>query len=361
MSYVTAALVDSPTVADPSAPPDPVSSPDPAAPASAGNDAAAAAPAPEPAPATRTPRYRVLESTTLRPTPEAQRKVVVSRYAARGFSRVDPTDLQATSVTIASFNVLGASHSASRGARSGVARMASTVGLLRAHGVSVVGLQEFQEPQYRAFESMAGGEYDVWPGVLHGTHVDVQNSIAWRSADWSLVEAHTLSVPYFFGHRVPMPVILLENRDSGRRVWFMNFHNPADAHGNAAGYRAAARAIEAAEANRLKAEAPVVLTGDMNDRSEFACPFAAATGMHSADGVTDNGHCTLPQHTNVDWIFGTPDIEFSSFVTDFSTKDRGVSDHPMVRATLTLPAVADPAACEKEKAAGTTLWFCPRR
>jgi hypothetical protein len=39
---------------------------------------------------------------------------------------------------------------------------------------------------------------------------------------------------------------------------------------------------------------PVLFTGDMNDRREFACPLTAQSGMHSADGARTVGapaHC----------------------------------------------------------------------
>jgi hypothetical protein len=58
---------------------------------------------------------------------------------------------------------------------------------------------------------------------------------------------------------------------------------------------------------------------------------------------------------NVDWIFGSSSLDFSSFVTDFSTKTRRISDHPMVRSGVTVPAVADPR-CRKAWSFG---WFCP--
>ena len=78
--------------------------------------------------------------------------------------------------------------------------------------------------------------------------------------------------------------------------------------------------------------------------------------MHSADGAYYSGGCHLPQHTNVDWIFGSGGLDFSSFVTDRSSQTRHISDHPMVRSDVTVPAVNDPR-CHKAMTFG---WFCPR-
>jgi hypothetical protein len=47
--------------------------------------------------------------------------------------------------------------------------------MLAKYGIDVVGFQEFQGPQHRAFLAQAGRTYAVWapPG-------DAENSIAWR-------------------------------------------------------------------------------------------------------------------------------------------------------------------------------------
>lgn len=301
--------------------------------------------------------YHVTRGVALRPKHPAFYRLSL-KMAKRGYVLRDSAKGRSTHFTVSSFNVLGAGHTAAKGGIGpGVARMHSAVGLLTSHGVSVAGLQELQEPQYRTFQALVGGTYDAYPGLSLGVQ-PVQNSIVWRSADWSLVEAHTISIPYFHGNRVPMPYILLRNRHSGREMWFYNSHNPADAYGPAGHWRAIATSIEASLVRRLTADGtPMIVTGDMNDRAPFACPFASGSGMRSADGAYYAGGCHLPARMNVDWIFGSRSLDFSSFVTDFSTKYRHISDHPMVRADVTLPAVADPR-CRKAMGFG---WFCPHR
>jgi endonuclease/exonuclease/phosphatase family metal-dependent hydrolase len=301
--------------------------------------------------------FHVTKGVSLRPKHPAFYRLSL-HMAKRGYVLRQSPKGRTTHFVVSSFNVLGAGHTAAKGGMGpGVARMHAAVGLLLSNDVSVAGLQEFQEPQYRTFQALVGGTYDAYPGLSLGVQ-PVQNSIVWRSADWSLVEAHTLSVPYFHGHHVPMPYVLLRNRHSGREVWFYNSHNPANAYGPAAHWRAIATSLEAHLVRSLTADGtPMIVTGDMNDREPFACPFASGSGMHSADGVFYSGGCHLPRRMNVDWIFGSHTLDFSSFVTDRSTQTRRISDHPMVRSAVTVPAVADPR-CRRAFGFG---WFCPHR
>jgi hypothetical protein len=301
------------------------------------------------------PTYAVRQGVVLEPRHPAFYALSL-RMEKRGFVFRRSAKGEPTTFTVSSLNVLGAGHTTGKGGYApGVVRIHGAVGLLMSHNVSVAGLQEFQEPQFRAFEGMVGGVYAAYPGLSLGVQ-PVQNSIIWKRSDWSLVEAHTISIPYFHGHRVPMPYVLLRNLHTGREVWFYNSHNPADAYGPAAHWRAIATSIEVGLARRLTADGtPMIVTGDMNDREPFACPFASGTGMHSADGVYYSGGCHLPRHTNVDWIFGSSSLDFSAFVTDRSTQTRRITDHPMVRSAVTVPAMNDPR-CHKAPGFG---WFCP--
>ena len=246
--------------------------------------------------------------------------------------------LHHTVFRVASFNVLGASHTGSGGRHSkygpGAARMHGTVQVLKAYQVSVVGLQEFQPGQQRVFAALAG-DYRMFPGP-GGNRLASVNSIAWRASDWELVEAHYLSVPYFHGHLRPMPYVLLEHRDSGRRVWFVNTHNPADAHGPAQAFRNAAVQREAALVNSLHSSGtPVVLTGDMNDRAAFFCPITGATALRAAAGGSHEGGCRPPAN-GVDWILGTPEITFTRAGSVRTGITGRISDHPFVYGDVSL-------------------------
>ncbi len=175
--------------------------------------------------------------------------------------------------TVATFNTLGSSHTGTGGNKawlaSGPARTRGAVRLLETYGVDVVGLQEFQRPQYRAFLRLTGGAYGVW-----SPRGDTENAVAWRRGRFRFVSASTLAVPYFDGHPRRMPVVRLQDLTTGTVTTFLNVHNPADTrqYPRQGRWRAVAVAREVALVRRLSgAGARVVVTGDMNDRHDVYC------------------------------------------------------------------------------------------
>jgi len=256
--------------------------------------------------------------------------VAQARWRAR-----HPTEFQ-----VSTFNLLGYGHTAKGGNRpgwaSGTTRMHWAVDLLNGAGIDVAGFQEFQTEQYNVFQNIAGGAWDVYPGTALG-RAAVQNSVVWREDTWSLVEAHTIGIPYFGGDIIQMPYVLLENTLTGERVWFGNFHNPADAHGAAQRWRNIAVGRESALAASLHADGtPVIMTGDFNDREQAFCPMTARAPMQAANGGSTGGGCNPPSHMEVDWIFGSTDFTFSGYVADSGQLVRKTTDHPFVYATATL-------------------------
>lgn len=83
--------------------------------------------------------------------------------------------------------------------------------------------------------------------------------------------------------------------------------------------------------------------------------------MHASDGATYAGGCSVPMkpYPTVDWIFGTSTVTFSGHLADWSTRDREISDHEMIRATATIAPRADDPACVTRKVDGTKRWWCP--
>jgi len=244
-----------------------------------------------------------------------------------------------TTFRIASFNVLGSSHTARGGNKpgyaSGPARMVGAVGMLRAHNVDVVGLQEYEPSQHVAFQRIAGDGYAVYPGLQIGTK-GVRNSIAWRTDTWKLVTARTILIPYFRGNRVPMPYVLLEHSETGSQVWFINVHNPASSakRGNNERWRDVGTALQIGLINRLRSatQRPVILTGDFNERAEAFCKVTSGAPVRAANGGTTGGRCVTPPDLRIDWIFGTEDITFS----DYASRRSRFSDHPIVVSTATV-------------------------
>ncbi|MGH3444015.1 MAG: endonuclease/exonuclease/phosphatase family protein [Nocardioidaceae bacterium] len=262
--------------------------------------------------------------------------------AARSASTAAEESLP-TEVRVASFNVLGASHTRhSRKYRSGSRRMHGVVRLLERNAVGVVGLQELQASQLERFLALTGGRYAVYPG-LSLRQIDSENSIAWDTSVWEPVEEHTVPIPYFNGRLRPMPVVLLRNKLTDMTAWVANVHTPATNrhHRGQDGWRAQAIADMAALATQLQATGiPVLLTGDFNERADAFCPITGTAPMIAARGGTNvDGVCDPMHPWYVDWVFGSQGVSFTDYAEIRGRLDRRTSDHPMIVAT----AHVDPA------------------
>lgn len=269
----------------------------------------------------------------------------VAPQASALASAAQSAAVESTSFRVATFNVLGASHTRPRGdsrnKRSYQERTPYAVQLLEQHRVDVVGLQEFESPQARLFDQLTGARWDLFPAPGSNA-ADGRRSIAWRTDRWELVDAGSVAVPYFGGSTVQSPVVLLRYRATGRSVWFLNVHNPASGCAVCGGsndrWRAEALQREIVAISKLNADGtPVVFTGDMNAREAFFCTIAAAIPVVFANGGSYGaGGCLPPRPTPIDWIVGTPQLAFSDFVTDRGPLNRMASDHAIVAATAHL-------------------------
>ena len=230
-----------------------------------------------------------------------------------------------TSFNIASFNVLGNSHTAGggnkAGMRDGADRMRGAVDAMEKHNVDIAGMQEFQGPQQAAFKKLA-------PGYAMAAEGD--NAVVWNKEKFKLVERRSVTIPYFEGHGRKMPVVQLEDRQTGKRVWVVNIHNPADTkdHPHNAANRAKAINIEQHLMRELQGTGvPVMFVGDFNERNTVDNDMAQA-GMNSA---RPNG-----ARSEIDWVLGSQGVNFSNYSADHSTQSSGTSDHPIVVSTATI-------------------------
>ncbi len=296
------------------------------------------APEGQPIGAQRPAPWREAPAVTFEEKPEPKKKKPEPKKQKKDR---EPKQLPIADFVVSSFNVLGSSHTAgSGGMASGTQRIRQAATLLGHHGVDVVGFQELQGDQYREFQRVAGGTYDVYPGTAAGP-LGIENSIAWRTAEWTLQHAETISIPYFDGNRRPMPVILLKHNASGRFAWFANFHNPATnpKRGNNDRWRTMAMNIEIDLANRLYNESgyPVFITGDMNEREQYFCAMTGRAPMKAANGGSSGGACDPPPYPMpVDWIFGHDMVTFASYFRDESRFVQRITDHPVIVAQAIL-------------------------
>lgn len=245
--------------------------------------------------------------------------------------------IDSTGFRVSSFNVLGHKHTTGKHSKkaSGPQRTRWAFDLLKADGVSVVGLQEFQIQQYREFQRIAGSSWNTYPGDTLGTRITVHNSIAWRIDTWELESADTIDIPYFGGVPTKMPFIQLRHKPTGRLVWFANFHNPADTRGPAQHWRDAAKRLQVDLVNRLTNDGtPMILTGDMNERVGYFCSITSTSTMRSASGGSTGVPCLPPRGMGVDWIFGSVGLEFSNYISNRGGTIPKITDHPYVAATV---------------------------
>lgn len=262
-----------------------------------------------------------------------------------------PDSTLPTAFRISSFNILGYGHTAPGGNRKGWAdgrtRMRWQIELLAGHDIDLVGFQEFQPEQFQVFTEEVGAEWGVYPGDKLG-RAAMHNSIAWRKDTWRLVQPGFIPIPYFDGVKIRMPVILLRNVVTGQEAWFGNFHNPANARGNAEKWRDQATNLQIAMANRKRTETglPVFITGDMNEKAEYFCRMTRGAPMIAANGGSNGpAGCRPPSSLQVDWIFGPVETSFSGYLADRSEMVRKSTDHPMVIAQATLPPRTEVNSC----------------
>ena len=237
-------------------------------------------------------------------------------------------------INIATFNVLGASHTAATGNKASWPnydkRLPQQIAMLEAAKADVVGLQEFQPSQRALFVSLAGKTWGVYPD---STKVDPENSIIYRKSKFTLLEGNTFAVPYFDGRVRQMPYVLLQDNQTGRTMYVINVHNPASTsrYPNQGKWRAAALAIERQLIIDLRANGrPVFLTGDFNDRQKAFCGITSGKLAITPDSIPSMECAYPPRYYWVDWIFAAGQARFTSLTVDTSTKPRRISDHPLV-------------------------------
>jgi endonuclease/exonuclease/phosphatase family metal-dependent hydrolase len=133
--------------------------------------------------------------------------------------------------------------------------------------------------------------------------------------------------------------VLLEHLASGGRIAVGSFHNPAEtARFHRQGvFRAAATRAEIRLAHRYaRLGIPLLITGDMNERDIYFCRLTGATGMHASAGGSTAGRCRPPRNNGmgIDWVFGSPDVQFIGHTVDDTPRRTRVSDHPIVVAEV---------------------------
>lgn len=240
-----------------------------------------------------------------------------------------------TGFTLATFNILGASHTSSSSRYATYpSRLNKTFNVLQREGFDVIGTQEFQGVQWDYFKQRGyANTFGAFYWNPAGSKRDTENLILWRKSTMEYVSGTTFDIPYFYGSTRHIPIALLREKKSGRTAYFLNTHNAADVRGAAKKYRDQAIAIERAKIIELrKTGRPVFMTGDFNDRKEAFCPMTANKLTISPNSVP-HSTCAFPAQSSIDWIFAAGQARFSTFKYDWSAKNSSkLTDHPIVSA-----------------------------
>jgi hypothetical protein len=274
-----------------------------------------------------------------RPTPTSPAPTPPATSAAPAVPAAPPEPVVPATLdfTLSSFNVLGGSHTAGSGKGKKAAMAPGSVRarwaaeLLRRHDAEVIGFQELQGRQLAVLRRHTDLEFFPGPSLRRR---DSENSIGWRRDRWVALETHTVTIPYFNGNGRRMPYVRLRNLATGLEAWFANFHNPADTRQfhRQERFRARATDVEIALANRLirETDAPVFITGDMNERDAYFCRLTSRTPMLAARGGSNDRACQPQDPRAVDWIFGSQGVSFTDYTEDRSELVDRTTDHPLV-------------------------------
>jgi alpha-tubulin suppressor-like RCC1 family protein len=257
---------------------------------------------------------------------------ISSRPAAVGLPRRAQQQEPVSPFTIVSMNELGSQHTAPGGDASEYApgriraEWAST--LYREKNASLVGTQETQPDQLVALDSATQHAYRFYPGTTMG-YVGAPQSVMWRRADWKLVWKSSISIPFENTWR-PQPVVELEQRSTGARLYWINVHFSP---GHRQPARDKAMKILLSMIHKLRPDGlPILVNGDFNEAQIAFCRVTGATNLVSATGGDyHGGTCYPPRPMRVDWIFGSKE-PFAGALMDRSPEVARTTDHAVVSA-----------------------------
>jgi murein DD-endopeptidase MepM/ murein hydrolase activator NlpD len=216
-------------------------------------------------------------------------------------------------------------------------RVPNMVEKITGSGASIIGFQEFEQPQADAFLKATGGTWDLVLGRRRGTPSSA-DALAYQPGAWRVDEIRYVTIRYG-GALSDVPLVRFTSTSGLGSIWVLNTHNPANSIGGTdAGrddaVRAQAKALR--EIQAAEPGVPVFFVGDMNDRERFRSTFLAQIGP----GWT----AANPTSQQVDWVLAGPGVTFTGVVVDRTTNDgaRNYTDHPYVHATAQLATATPP-------------------
>lgn len=187
-----------------------------------------------------------------------------------------------SNLKIASFNVLGKSHSPGDYEQ----RMDKSIGIINNEHIDIVGFQEFQQDQRKYFLSKMS-DWELYAiGPRRG-----DNSIGWDKTKFTAIEKKPMeNLNYFSGSTLHAPMVKLKDNSTDQEFYVLNTHDPTWTENE--GYRVTNAKQHLKKVKELSAASglPVFLTGDFN--SGFSLRYG--TGNDTLNDDPDNlSYCIL--------------------------------------------------------------------
>ena len=243
-----------------------------------------------------------------------------------------------TGFNVASFNILGASHTA-RSSRYATytPRLNRAVTLMnsaqarrgRHPGVPGDAVRLLRAP---GATSKTWGAYYWNPA---GKKRDTENAIIWRKSTMEFVSGHDLRHP-LLQRQHPARAGRAAAREVDRAHGVLHQRAQPGQRARATQRSSAPRRSRSRSRRSSSCAAtgrPVFLTGDFNDRAEGVLPADGRTSCSISPNSIPSMTCVYPRQSSIDWIFAAGQTRFSYFAArHLPAAGQRISDHPVVQA-----------------------------
>ncbi|TQL66498.1 endonuclease/exonuclease/phosphatase family metal-dependent hydrolase [Nocardioides albertanoniae] len=218
----------------------------------------------------------------------------------------------------------------------GVPRMRIVVGHLRRTLVDFGVLAEVEAPQRATFERY-GREY-----ALISTPDATDDAVFYRRSVFRLVSRDPVTMYYRHGARVTAPVVVLEERATGRRVGVLPVHFPASIP--SAPNQKKWRQIDAQIVKSIvaRSEVPMIVAGDFNQRNDILCDLTSPeTGLISP--LATHETCNTFGRAPIDQTFLDPSLRPDRYRAYSGPSARRATDHgAFYQVRMQIPAGGQP-------------------
>ena len=214
----------------------------------------------------------------------------------------------------------------------GVPRMRIVVGHLRRTLIDFGVLAEVEAPQREAFERF-GREY-----ALVSSPDATDDAVFFRRSVFRLVSKDPVTMYYRNGARVTAPVVVLEERSSGRRVGVLPVHFPATLPSIPSQKKWRQLDAQIVKSVVARSEVPMVVAGDFNQRNDILCGLTSPeAGLVSP--LASHQECNTSVRAPIDQAFLSPSLRPDHYRAYAGPSARRATDHgAFYQVRMRLPA-----------------------